>query len=336
MIEQGIYFALGCIVTALGAMMFAPIFWRRALRLTRQRLQLQIPLSMQEIFAERDQLRAEFAVERLRGEQEVERVQAGKARDMAELGRRSMEVTRLTDRLSASRAAEQAHEAEIDRLSRELAERDMEVASLKAEALVAAETAGRLRRDASASAREAADSRASSVELQASQAKITAEIAGLKIELQDAHDLVERLQQASIANSLEASHLRTLSADLATAQSRADALDRQLADARVALTEAGEREKSLELSSGMTAENSASAARAAAAEIETLRAEKRALEDELQATRRALPPEADANGDGGLRESIHTLGLAVAAMTRDARRPLSDEPASRDQAQPVA
>jgi chromosome segregation ATPase len=96
-IEQGIYFALGCIVTALLALMFAPVFWARALRLTRQRLQLQIPISMQEILAERDQLRAAFAVERLRLEQEMERVRQSKGADMAELGRRAKEIAALKE-----------------------------------------------------------------------------------------------------------------------------------------------------------------------------------------------------------------------------------------------
>ena len=340
MIEQGIYFALGCIVTALGAMMFAPIFWRRALRLTRQRLQLQIPLSMQEIFAERDQLRAEFAVERLRVEQELDRVQAGKARDMAELGRRSMEVTRLTERLSASRAAEQARETEVDRLSRELAERDSLITSLQAEALAAAETASRLRRDSSVSAREAADSRARSVELQASQAKITAEVGGLRTELQEAHELLERLQQDAIENALDSSRLRTLSADLLVAQGKADSLERQLADARAALAAAAEREKRWETTNGAASEQ----ADAAAADIERLQAQKKALESELEAVRRVSSPGPHVNNggaalpdaDGGLRESIHALGLAVAAMTRESRRPLSDESADRDHAQPVA
>ena len=336
MIEQGIYFALGCIVTALGAMMFAPIFWRRALRLTRQRLQLQIPLSMQEIFAERDQLRAEFAVERLRIEQELERLQASKAHDMAELGRRTMEVTQLAETLSASRATEHAHKAEIDKLRRELTERDPEMASLKAEALAAAEAAGRLRRDSSMSAREAADNRARLVELQASQAKATAEIAGLKIELRDAHELVERLQQAAIERSHETAQSRTLPSDLAAAQSQASSLERQLADVRLALTHAEEREKSLQLSSHTVAEKSAAAARAASAQIEFLKAEKAALERDAEAVRHASTLAAHADADGGLRESIHALGLAVAAMTQDPRRPISDEAANRDQAQPVA
>ena len=133
MIEQGIYFALGCIVTALAALAFAPFFWSRALRLTRRRLQLQIPLSMQEILAERDGLRAEFAVERLRIERAMERVQASKAADMAAIGRHSVAASRLADEVAALRRIEQARETEISRLSRELAETNAEAGAVKIE-----------------------------------------------------------------------------------------------------------------------------------------------------------------------------------------------------------
>ena len=336
MIEQGIYFALGCIVTALAAMMFAPVFWRRALRLTRKRLQLQIPLSMQEIFAERDQLRAEFAVERLQIEQDLERVQAGKARDMAEIGRRSMEVSRFADKLSALRVVEQNHETEIDRLSREIAERDSEIGTLKAERLAEAETLERLRRDTAAAMREAADSRAKSVELQAAQAKATADNDGLKMELQDARDLVGRLQSEAITNSLDVSHQQSSSSNLTSAQAKVVSLEQELASAQSALVDAREREKSFHLESSLKAEKGRSADRSATARLEVLQTENASLQSALDlAQRNPAPVVATTDNDGGLRESIHALGLAVAAMTRDTRRSTSSE-TSKDKVQPVA
>jgi chromosome segregation ATPase len=143
LIEQGIYFALGCIVTALAALAFAPLLWSRALRLSRRRLQLQVPLSMQEILAERDGLRAEFAVERLRIERAMERVQAAKAADMAAIGRHSVAAARLADEVAALRRLEQAQQAEIDRLLRELAETNAEAGAIKMEHARADERAAR-------------------------------------------------------------------------------------------------------------------------------------------------------------------------------------------------
>lgn len=111
-------FALGFLVAGLAALAFAPAFWRRADRLTRRRLEMQIPLSVQEILAERDQLRAEFAVERCRLDQRAEQLRLRHAADLARLGRQASEITSLNAELaesaSAKRAADHA-QAETDR-----------------------------------------------------------------------------------------------------------------------------------------------------------------------------------------------------------------------------
>ncbi|HEY8578608.1 MAG TPA: hypothetical protein VIL72_01885, partial [Beijerinckiaceae bacterium] len=75
MIEQLMIFALGFLSAGLLSLLFLPAFWRRAMRLSRRRLEMQMPLSMDEIVAERDQLRAEFAAERRRLEQAHEALQ---------------------------------------------------------------------------------------------------------------------------------------------------------------------------------------------------------------------------------------------------------------------
>ena len=95
-------FALGFLVAGLAALAFAPAFWRRADRLTRRRLEMQIPLSVQEILAERDQLRAEFAVERCRLDQRAEQLIARHAADLASLGRQASEISNLNAQLAAS------------------------------------------------------------------------------------------------------------------------------------------------------------------------------------------------------------------------------------------
>ena len=68
-IEQTMVFAAGFLLAGLLALLFLPALWRRALRLSRRRLEMQMPLSMDEIVAERDQLRAQFASDRRRIEQ---------------------------------------------------------------------------------------------------------------------------------------------------------------------------------------------------------------------------------------------------------------------------
>ena len=57
-------FMLGALSAGLLALLMLPAFWRRALRLTRRRLEMLMPLSMDEVVAERDLLRAEFAADK--------------------------------------------------------------------------------------------------------------------------------------------------------------------------------------------------------------------------------------------------------------------------------
>ena len=55
------FFALGVLVTGLLAVAVMPAIWRRALRLTRSRVEAGVPLSRAEINADKDKLRASFA-----------------------------------------------------------------------------------------------------------------------------------------------------------------------------------------------------------------------------------------------------------------------------------
>jgi predicted nucleic acid-binding Zn-ribbon protein len=130
-IEQAIYFGLGCVVAGLMALSFTPVLWARALRLTRQRLQVQIPVSMQEILADRDHLRAGFAFAARALEQEMDNVRATKAGDMSELGRRAVEIFNLSQELAEARAELESQGQEIERLTREAVEAAAGLAGLQ-------------------------------------------------------------------------------------------------------------------------------------------------------------------------------------------------------------
>jgi len=61
-IEPALYFLLGFLSSGLLALIIAPAIWGRAVRLTRRRIEASQPLTLAEIRADRDQLRADFAV----------------------------------------------------------------------------------------------------------------------------------------------------------------------------------------------------------------------------------------------------------------------------------
>ena len=72
MIEPIMYLAIGFLVSMLCGLMIVPLVHNRAVRLTTRRLEAATPLSMAEIQADKDQLRAEFAMSARRLEMSVE------------------------------------------------------------------------------------------------------------------------------------------------------------------------------------------------------------------------------------------------------------------------
>src|SRR6478736_6745316 len=88
-------FALGFLCAALMALAAVPALARRADRLARKRAEAAFPLSLAEIAADRDHLRAELALRMRSVEQDAERGFAAKAEALQELGRRDMTIGRL-------------------------------------------------------------------------------------------------------------------------------------------------------------------------------------------------------------------------------------------------
>lgn len=112
-------FALGGLVAGLLALLALPALKRRAQRLAERRLALTMPLSMEEVIAERDQIRAESAVAQRRIEQKAEALQDARAADMTELGRRAARIVSLESSLSRNKADAAALRADLARVTRE-------------------------------------------------------------------------------------------------------------------------------------------------------------------------------------------------------------------------
>lgn len=117
------YFALGILVAGLLALLFLPAFWRRAMRLSMRRLQMLAPMSMEEVIAERDLLRAEFAVRERRMEQEMEAVKTSKAFDLAAIGRHAARIAELDATLKKAEAGNRDMALALREAERVLAER---------------------------------------------------------------------------------------------------------------------------------------------------------------------------------------------------------------------
>jgi chromosome segregation ATPase len=103
MIESAMYFSMGFFLASLGALVVVPLVYSRAVRLTARRLEATIPASMAEILADKDLLRAEFAMSTRRLEASLEQLRAKSASQLVELGRKSDAVNRLKVELNALR-----------------------------------------------------------------------------------------------------------------------------------------------------------------------------------------------------------------------------------------
>ena len=104
MIEPVMYFAIGFLVAALLALLFVPLVHGRAVRLTMRRLEAATPLSIAEIRADKDQLRAEFAMSTRRLEMSVEQMKARTTGQLAELGKKTDAINQLKKELGEKTA----------------------------------------------------------------------------------------------------------------------------------------------------------------------------------------------------------------------------------------
>jgi chromosome segregation ATPase len=104
MIEPIMYLAIGFLVSMLFGLMIVPLVHNRAVRLTTRRMEAATPLSMAEIQADKDQLRAEFAMSARRLEMSVEQLRSKTASQLAELGKKSDAINRMKLELSEKTA----------------------------------------------------------------------------------------------------------------------------------------------------------------------------------------------------------------------------------------
>jgi len=142
------FLALGFLAASLLWLLAAPGFWSRAVRLTTARLRESMPLSEAEIRADKDRMRAEYALKIHHQQVELDETKLAAARQLIELNRRDARINGLETDVEALRASlegainargvlEQTIADRLPRVEERLAEakrhlsgRDDEIASL--------------------------------------------------------------------------------------------------------------------------------------------------------------------------------------------------------------
>jgi hypothetical protein len=95
MIESVMYIGIGFLAAGLLVIGVIPLVHGRAVRLTVRRLDALNPVSMAEIGAQKDQLRAEFAISTRRLEMRFEQLKTRSANHLAEIDKKNAAINRL-------------------------------------------------------------------------------------------------------------------------------------------------------------------------------------------------------------------------------------------------
>ncbi|MCC0004052.1 MAG: hypothetical protein H6872_02455 [Methylobacteriaceae bacterium] len=350
MIEQIMIFMLGALSAGLLALLLLPAFWRRALRLTRRRLEMLMPLSMDEVVAERDLLRAEFAAEKRRLEQRMEAQAETQAQELVELGRRATEIVGLQNDLTKLRGEHADLNVRHDTTVRELAEANGERSALIVELNDATglHQAIRAQHDALSAAHEdlqslAEDRRVAIVALETRQEGLSARLqsleAGIEAHARTARNETERAQGLMEERDMLRKDMRSAEQMTQAAQGRFEAererisqMQAEVEKARADLDAARETQRQAErardaavqalgqargeaddLQQRLAAarDDAKNASRSAADRAEELRAEIARLTGALAAAREARGGDAEM---AQLREAIVDIGARVARM----------------------
>ena len=140
MVEPIMYLAIGFLISMLLGLMIVPLVHNRAVRLTTKRMEAATPLSMAEIQADKDQLRAEFAMSARRLEMSVDQLKSKTTSQLAELGKKSDAINRMKLELGEKNATIFSLEAREKAMKEQLRATEEEFAA-KTEALRTAEQA---------------------------------------------------------------------------------------------------------------------------------------------------------------------------------------------------
>lgn len=147
LVLSALIFFLGFCCAGLCAVMLAPLVWKRASRLTQSRLESSLPLSLRDVSANRDELRAEFAIVQRRLEEKMDKARENEVAARAENGLQLEQIHTLTDTLAdreqkisdlesltaGASSNISTLEANLERVEHNLAEARSEIANLDSE-----------------------------------------------------------------------------------------------------------------------------------------------------------------------------------------------------------
>src|SRR5690349_10935165 len=220
--------ALGFLAASLLGLLLASAFWGRAVRLTTARIKQSLPVSEQEIQADRDRLRAEYAVKVHKLETHLEQAKFARARQLVELNRRDASISTLETNVGELKAELEEHqnarhvleqtiadrlpkvEARLGEAKRLIISREREIAellenakrhklALEEAASINAQQTSQIERLTSAIAVRGARSKQAGESGGEAEAALRSELEALRAKARDQANVIDRLQRTVAA-----------------------------------------------------------------------------------------------------------------------------------------
>ena len=259
-IQSAMLVALGFLSASLLGLLVASAFWSRAVRLTTARIKQSMPVSEPEIKADRDKLRAEYAIKVHKLETQLEQGKLAGARQLIDINRRDASISKLESELTqlkvdveenhnARRVLEQTVadrlpkvEARLAEVKRLLFNRDREIAELTAGAKrqkLALEEAGSINAQQSAelsrltttmTTRGGRSRQTTGDARRDAEVALQAELEALRTKTRDQATLIDRLQRR-----LGPGYAQATSGSPSSAADDVDRARHDLSEAEVAL-----------------------------------------------------------------------------------------------------
>lgn len=234
MIQSTLFFLLGFLTAGFLALMVAPALWRRAVTLTRRRIEASVPLTLNEIQADKDRMRAEFAMSTRRLEMSVKEFRDKAGAQVIEINRSREELKALAAERAEKNQALSDLEAKSGELRGELRQREDQLQRLQqrlgeADRLLEGkalemEKLGRLYDEASfASSSRQIEIVARETEVD----KLTGDVSELKSQRKDAD---RRLQEVAAENKTAREALKTEKRNVAELERKLERMLATLAD----------------------------------------------------------------------------------------------------------
>jgi hypothetical protein len=297
------YAGIGFLAAAVIAVALSPAIHRRAERLTERRLNKDLPLSVREMRAEKDHLRAQHAMATRALELDLDTLREKTARQGAELGRRT---------------------AEANRLRHALAEKSAALAAMERQSADADRTGGHVRADLAAARFEAQAAQTALQEAERAILALQNDIASLQATVDQRTQLIDRQQRDIMQLSAELERIRTAPPAVAPA----------VVHAAPAAAPVGEDAMAAALVEARPVALTPTTARVSAASLSAFEARLAAIRDDKPAPRkRAKPAVVIAPAPVPLQQTMHgAADIAVpaaeppapAAADAEAARPATD------------